>query len=334
MIRRKRRQKELRRRRAVLGALVLCLALIPVLLFSCCDFQKAEAQAPAGAGQPSAQPRQKTASPEPVKAETVASKDLPEGWKILSVSEEDLAEGSLVLVNRDYGYDPGLPQTVSVYDCKNHSYLVKDTYLSIREEAVEALNDWMDAFAAETGRTDVNIVAGWRSFEDQTQLYQNAVETKGQAHADAYLALPGHSEHHTGLAIDLDTYDVDTGASGGFDGDGDYAWAVDHAWEFGYIQRYPSGKSHITGIDFESWHFRYVGLPHAFLMRSEDLCMEEYIDYLRAHPFAGEHLQVSCFGTDYELYFCPKNQVIVPTAGNYTISGNNVDGFIITIQRP
>lgn len=107
------------------------------------------------------------------------------------MAEKDLSQGTLVLVNRDHAYDPELPQTVSVFDKKTQSYFVKDKILSLREDTADALNQWMDAFAAESGKTDVNIVAGWRSYEDQVYLYQNAVDTKGQAHADAYLALPG-----------------------------------------------------------------------------------------------------------------------------------------------
>ena len=151
-------------------------------------------------------------------------------------------------------------------------------------------------------------------------------------HADAYIALPGHSEHHTGLAVDLDTYNTEDGTSGGFDGDGEYAWAVEHAWEYGFIQRYPPSKSDVTGIDYESWHFRYVGLPHSWVMASENLCLEEYTDYLRRFPFSGEHLSVTCLGASYEIYFCPVGQVAVPASGSYTVSGNNVDGFIVTVK--
>ncbi len=266
-------------------------------------------------------------------AETVqpSSQTLPKGWKQIAVPESMLTEGTLALVNKDAAFDPAIPKTVSVYEHKNSSYLVKNIYLSVTPQTMDALNAWMEAFAAKTGATDVNIVAGWRSMEDQTSLYDKAVANKGQAYADAYLALPGHSEHHTGLAIDLDTYDIKTKTSGGFDGEGVYAWAVEHAWEFGFVQRYPASKSAITGIDYESWHFRYVGLPHSCIMTAENICLEEYIDFLRDHPFSGDHCRVTCLGVDYELYFCPKDQVVVPTENDYTICGNNVDGFIVTV---
>ena len=259
--------------------------------------------------------------------------DLPMGWTQLYMLDEDLAQGTLILVNRDYFYDSSIPQTVSVYEHKTDHYFVRDTLLGIQEQAMDSLNEWMHDFATETGRKDINIVSGWRSYDEQSRLYQNAVDTKGQDYADIYLSLPGHSEHHTGLAVDLDTFNLNDGTSGGFDGEGAYMWAVEHAWEYGFVQRYPQQKSEITGIAYESWHYRYVGLPHAYIMNSKNLCLEEYIDYLKRYPYSGEHLYASCNGVSYEIYYCYKDCVIVPTDNEYLISGNNVDGFIITILR-
>lgn len=313
--RRARRRRQIRRQRLLLAAFLLGLVLLVVLLVSRC-----------GKGDP--------AGPDTSAQTSSETEALPDGWERRETTEADLARGTLVLVNRDYGYDPEESRTVSIYERKSENYLARGIDIGLREDAMEALNRWMDDFAAESGETNVNVVAGWRSYDEQAALYEDAVETEGQAYADAYLALPGHSEHHTGLAVDLDTYDMTDGSSGGFDGGGVYTWAVEHAWEYGFIQRYPPQKSDITGINYESWHFRYVGLPHAYVMQRENLCLEEYIDYLRGYPFAGEHLRVTCLGRSYELYFCPKDQMIVPSGGGCTVSGNNVDGYIVTVERP
>ena len=321
--RRKRAIRNLRLRRIVLTVLITGLI---VFLIS-----KWEKQKTADNSRASLPPQDSSSSA--AGAASVRCAELPAGWEQRHMPEGCLAQGTLVLVNRDYAYDPSLPETVSVYEHKTRSYLVRDTILSVREDTIIALNRWMDAFAAESGKTDVNVVAGWRSYEDQAYLYQNAVATKGQAHADAYLAQPGRSEHHTGLAVDLDTYHAEDGTSGGFDGDGAYSWAVEHAWEYGFVQRYPPQKREITGIDYESWHFRYVGLPHAYIMQTEKLCLEEYVEYLRRYPFSGEHLFVNCLGRSYELYYCPGDWVIVPTSRAYTISGNNVDGFVVVLSE-
>ena len=91
--------------------------------------------------------------------------------------------------------------------------------------------------------------------------------------AEQSVARAGHSEHETGLAIDLngvlETF-ADTEA---------YRWLQRHAYEYGFVLRYPEGKEEITGIRFEPWHFRYVGKEHARKMRLLNLCLEEYISY-------------------------------------------------------
>lgn len=307
-----------RRRRTALCGIALSLALLLTLSFARCGAQRST----------------QIAAPPAAEGESAAQTILPEGWALRPTAAGELAQGTLALVNREHGFDPELPETVSVYENKTDGYLVKDIYLSVRPDVMDALNQWLSDFAAETGRADVNVVAGWRSFDDQAALYRNAVDSKGQGYADAYLALPGHSEHHTGLAVDLDTYDLESGTSGDFDGRGVYAWAAEHAWEYGFVQRYPPEKSEHTGISYEPWHFRYVGLPHAYLMETEGLCLEEYIESLRGFPFSGEHRYAECQGRRFEIYFCPQEQLVVPTDAAYTVSGNNVDGFVVTVERP
>lgn len=228
--RRKKRRAFYLKRAFVLGAMIFLLSVMAVFLFSCFGREPEPSNNQKG---------QDTGTTDPGVQESEAGTRapfsdpaLPEGWQRITMPESSLSEGTLVLVNQENAFDASIPKTVSVYENKNRSYMVKDIYLSVTPETVKALNNWMEAFAAQAGITDVNIVSGWRSFADQTAIYDNAVASKGQAHADAYIALPGHSEHHTGLAVDLDTYNVENGTSGGFDGDGEYAWAVQHAWEF------------------------------------------------------------------------------------------------------
>ena len=100
-------------------------------------------------------------------------------------------------------------------------------------------------------------------------------ETLAEETALRTIAKPGHSEHHTGLAVDLNDVSDD------FEETQAYRWLQAHAAEYGFIQRYRTDKSHITGIDNESWHYRYVGREHALAMERLDLCLEEYVAYLR-----------------------------------------------------
>ena len=93
----------------------------------------------------------------------------------------------------------------------------------------------------------------------------------------------------------------------------------------------------MTGVSYEPWHFRYVGVPHAYLIQNQNMCFEEYIDYLKQFEFDKQHLEVDFQGQNYEIYYVKANenqltQVPVPKGRDYSISGNNVDGFIITAE--
>lgn len=301
-----------------IGHLLLLLALIAVVLVVCITLARKDEV-----------PAEDPQTPESGGAETQAP--LPKGdWKPTEMPEGSLAQGDLVLVNAAHGFEPSA-SLVTVYSQKTDSYFVKDTELSVDSRIMLPLNEWMDAFREATGIDNVNIVAGYRTKDYQQKLYDNAVTTKGKAHAESYIALPGHSEHHTGLAVDLDTYYADTGASGDFDGRGKYAWVEEHAWQFGFTRRYPENKVHFTGIAYEPWHFRYVGIPHAYAMKQNDQCLEEYLEFLREHPFTADHFFLQCDGKDFEIYYCPQNAVVVPEDRPYTISGDNIGGYIVTV---
>ena len=97
------------------------------------------------------------------------------------------------------------------------------------------------------------IQSGYRSYELQNELYTNYVNRDGKIAADTYSARPGHSEHQTGLAFDLNTISDD------FQYTDEGKWVNENAWKYGYILRYPKGKDDITGYKYEPWHLRYVG---------------------------------------------------------------------------
>lgn len=256
------------------------------------------------------------------------------GWKYAVMGPEALTQGTLILVGRSAPYDAdSAPGLVRVFDHKTSSYFVRDTDVYAAESIMEPLNRLLDDFEAESGLRTVNVVAGWRSREYQEKLYEKEVREKGSDHAASYLAKPGESEHHTGLAVDLSLYYEDSGLSGDFDGKGAYAWINDNAWRYGFVQRYPAGKEAITGISNEPWHYRYVGPPHAQMMEENGMCLEEYLEWLKSYPFDGAHLFTECLGQAYEIYYCAGGDVYVPMDGEADVSGNNSDGFVVTIPR-
>ena len=109
------------------------------------------------------------------------------------------------------------------------------------------------------------------------------------------------------------------------------------ASHYGFIERYPEGKENITGIAHEPWHFRYVGYPHSEVIEEQGFTLEEYINYLKNIPYDGEHLIISDDGRDMEVFYLPANQanttISLPEDAVYQVSGNNIDGFIITLWR-
>lgn len=128
----------------------------------------------------------------------------------------------------------------------------------------------MQAAAKADGRS-LSICSGYRSYSYQSQLYNNYVARDGKAKADTYSARPGHSEHQTGLAADINY------ASDYFNTTPEAKWLAENCWKYGFIIRYPKGKDDITGYKYEAWHVRYLGEEDAKLVYDSGLTLEEYL---------------------------------------------------------
>ena len=120
----------------------------------------------------------------------------------------------------------------------------------------------------------------YRSIEYQKGLYEKSInkylkqgksQEEAQKLTNEYINRPGTSEHHLGLAVDFNNVDE------GFENTKAYKWLLENASDYGFILRYPKEKENITGIEYEPWHWRYVGLEHAKKMKEQNLCLEEYV---------------------------------------------------------
>lgn len=248
--------------------------------------------------------------------------------ELVAVEAESVA-GSLVLVSNGHGWSfPDTP-LIQIYGNKPACYSLRAVDLQLQPEALSALNAMLSDYSETTGDRSVNVVAAWRDREMQESLYNRAVETHGEAYANAYIARPGGSEHHTGLAVDLAVWHADRGTSADFTPDGDRLWIYENCARYGYILRYPAGMENITGIAAESWHFRYVGVPHAEIMASNGWVMEEYLEFLRGYRAEDAHFS---FG-EYEIWYCESDRLLVPMSGEYTVSSDNLGGFIVTLKN-
>ena len=149
--------------------------------------------------------------------------------------------------------------------------------------AVEALQTMLEA-AKEDKITKWQISAGYRTWDDQVKMLNAKISSyrkknkdwsssKARRAALKSVAEPGCSEHHLGLAFDINVKGAKT-----FSSTKQYKWLKENCWDYGFIMRYTKEKEKITGFTAEAWHIRYVGVNHAKYMQEHDLCLEEYIE--------------------------------------------------------
>lgn len=152
----------------------------------------------------------------------------------------------------------------------NKSYPLSSLYDpgGLTEETQNSFNI-MQKECSELG-LNIYISSGYRSYLYQSNLYNRYVERDGEVAANTYSAKPGHSEHQTGLAFDLNTIND----AFGYTGEG--KWIKDNCHLYGFIVRYPEGKQEITGFKYEPWHLRYVGIELATHLYQNNLTLEEY----------------------------------------------------------
>ena len=271
---------------------------------------------------------------QPESGATVSAQGGVQKWaETKTYTQKEIHEGSLILVNQKYPCEEYSElEMLSVYTYKNSSYMVSDKNLSLRKPTIAALNDMLGDFQAIAGENDILVCSGYRTFEYQKTLLSQEEEEKGAEEANTWVATPGYSEHHTGYALDFNLLHED-GTSDSYTGTGIYEWVNEHAPEYGFVVRYEPDKAEYTGIQYEPWHFRYVGVPHSLIMKEKNFCLEEYIQFLRDYPADGEHLFFENDGKEYEIYYVKGLEVPIGEADSYLVSGDNVDGFIVTLER-
>lgn len=234
--------------------------------------------------------------------------------------------GSLVLVNRAHGFvDGGQAAPVPVRGPRSS--------IKLQRRAAASLSKLM----ADIGGWDrIVLVSGWRSLEEQQRIWDATLAESGLAFTQQYVAVPGHSEHQTGLAVDLglkrESLDP---VCPKFPYSGICQTFRQAAARYGFIERYPAGKEAITGIGHEPWHFRYVGAPHAAIMADNDLTLEEYIAFIRQCPYGRDACRIRSHGRAVRVSYLRAEQrgstrLEIDGSAPYAISGNNTDGFVIT----
>lgn len=151
----------------------------------------------------------------------------------------------------------------------NKTYPVSQDFGNGITAETQAAFEEMKAAAKQDG-ISLWIVSGFRSYTRQQTLYTNYCNASGKAQADRFSARPGHSEHQTGLALDLNN------ASGSFVGTKEAKWIEENCYKYGFIVRYGKDKEQYTGFKYEPWHVRYLGKDLAKKVYDSGKCLEEY----------------------------------------------------------
>ena len=194
------------------------------------------------------------------------------GGSVQVVSSPD---STTVLVNKQYGLPESYEPTDLVDPNVPFTFKEKNEKRKMRKEAAKAL----EALFAGAKKDGISLagVSAYRSFSTQKVVFDKYVKQDGLEKAKTYSAVPGFSEHETGLAIDVSGLSGKCAAEDCFGGTKEADWLAKHAWEYGYIIRYPKGKESITGYQYEPWHIRYVGTKTAKEINDKGITLEEFI---------------------------------------------------------
>ena len=157
----------------------------------------------------------------------------------------------------------------------NNLEKISSMYALSGMKLVDYAKDAFEEMAKAAAKKNLNIVAmsSYRSYSYQINLYNRYAKSDGKEKADTYSGRPGHSEHQTGLAVDI--YNQKENYTN-FEKTKEYDWMLEHAHEYGFILRFPKDKEEETGYHFESWHYRYVGKDIAKYIKENNISFEEY----------------------------------------------------------
>lgn len=246
--------------------------------------------------------------------------------KEIRVKKQDVYQGDLILVNRSHPLrNAG----------RNRLSAVSPEFPEIQMEG-EACRKLQQLTQELRAGNAIVPVSGYRTRREQILIYADSFKTNGREFTERYVAFPDCSEHQTGLAIDLAGMqeEIDfirpdfpyTGICGKF---------RKNAAKFGFVERYTEEKQKVTGIGFEPWHFRYVGYPHAEIMCQKQMVLEEYIEWLKNYSYDNRFSFMDESGIRFEIFYLSQEHadeaIALPDHVEYRISGNNVDGCVITL---
>ena len=256
------------------NVLILAVILLAIIvgLVSCCT----QCAAPA----PEA-PDEESSLPE--SSEEVSDESSEESSEEDSLPEGKLTDWNLILLNpeAENKLDEELDIPMTESDGQFIDSRVASAYEAMRADAKSAgHNLYLRSGFRKISLQQIYYDANVKKYMDQGHSREEAIRLTLR-----YFTEPGHSEHHSGLALDIITVEYHQqiySLNEQFAKTEAFAWLSEHCAEYGFILRYPEGKTDITKINYEPWHYRYVGVEHAKYITENGLTFEEYIDLLEA----------------------------------------------------
>lgn len=251
---------------------------------------------------------------------TTTPERIDHALKAVKVTSDQIYKGNLLLVNKDIPIQEWDSESNVIHLSQNEELFdgfgLMDDTIQLSPNLLQKFSTMIEA-AEKDGVNHFIINSGYRDMESQHELYQQL---------GPEVAMPaGHSEHNLGLSIDIGS------ALAKMDQAPEGKWLKDNAWKYGFILRYPEDKTEVTGTMYEPWHYRYVGLPHSAIMQENNFVLEEYLNFLKEKMIVTTTIDQQNYEISY--YSVSRNtSILVPRNGHYEISGNNVDGVIVTVH--
>lgn len=247
----------------------------------------------------------------------------------ITQANDKVHEGELILVNSDNAYVFPAVQAglVNIYENRTkvngtNPYQISYTTYQLQKTAFDAFESMLLKYYEVSEDNSTIITSSYRTHKDQEDLGSSIKA--------------GYSDHHTGFCVALQK--TGTSAAGNREKLEADHWIYQNCHRYGYIVRYPAHKTDATGVSDYTYCFRYVGIPHATYISEKSICLEEYVELLKTNYSGNEHLKIEgSDGKSYEVYYVAAGNgdlttLSVPSNYAYTISGDNVGGFIITVD--
>ncbi|RDW21182.1 VanY-A/VanY-F/VanY-M family D-Ala-D-Ala carboxypeptidase [Oceanobacillus chungangensis] len=248
-------------------------------------------------------------------------KSVNENIQTIEILMKQIYQGNLLLVNNEYPvHQESIKSDIINLNSKtelSNGYELPGNDIYLSEDVAREFSK-MIAAAEKEGVHNFSITSGFRDFDMQSMLYKEM--------GSSYALPAGYSEHNLGIALDVGSTQMKMADAP------EGKWIEDNAWKYGFILRYPKDKTNVTGIQYEPWHIRYVGLPHSAIMKGKNIVLEEYLDYLKEE----KTISASINGGKYMITYYPSfgsRMINIPDNSYFEISGNNIDGVIVTVYE-